>query len=75
VFNVASSVSDQQIAPFDQDVCGIRQTGQLQSVAIVNAQQTGTDTSAMQGNQVVRLAEKDICSHNLPPETVTSSSG
>lgn len=71
VFNVDSSVSDQQIASFGQDVCGIRQSGQPQSVAIANAQQTWTDTSAMQGDQVVRLAEKGICPNYLPAETVT----
>ena len=66
-----SSVSDQQIASFGRDVCGIRQTGQPQSVAIANAHQTWTDTSAMQGDQVVRFAEKDICRQYLSSETVT----
>jgi hypothetical protein len=71
VFNVDSSVTDQQIAQFGQTVCGIRQSDQAQSSAISTAESTWSDTSAMQGDQVVRLAEKDICPTYLPPETVT----
>jgi len=66
-----SSVSASDIAQFGQQVCDNRQGGQAQAGVIAFAQQSWTNTSAMDGDQMVRLAEKDICPQYLPPETVT----
>jgi hypothetical protein len=66
-----SSVSASDIAQFGQQVCDNRQGGQAQAGVIAFARQSWTNTSAIDGDQMVRLAEKDICPQYLPPETVT----
>jgi hypothetical protein len=60
-----------QIAAFGQQVCAERHDGQAQLKVISGAQGRWKNSSPMWADATVRLAEKDLCSSYLTPETVT----
>ncbi len=70
-FSFNSSVSTTSIAQFGEDVCSSRQTGQSQTEEVTTAQGDWTNTQAGAADEMVRLAEQDICPSYLPAYTVT----
>jgi Protein of unknown function (DUF732) len=70
-FSFDSSVSTASIAQFGQDVCSSRQSGQSQTQEVTIAQSDWTNTQPGAADEMVRLAEQDICPSDLPAYTVT----
>jgi Protein of unknown function (DUF732) len=70
-FSFNSSVSTASIAQFGEDVCSSRQSGQSQAQEVTTAQGDWTNTQAGAADEMVRLAEQDICASYLPADTVT----
>jgi hypothetical protein len=70
-FSFNSSVSTSSIAQFGEDVCSSRQTGQSQAQQVTTALADWTNTQAGAADEMVRLAEQDICPSYLPAYTVT----
>jgi hypothetical protein len=70
-FSFNSSVSTTSIAQFGEDVCSSRQTGQSQTQEVTTAQADWTNTQPGPADEMVRLAEQDICPSDLPAYTVT----
>jgi hypothetical protein len=70
-FSFNSSVSTTSIAQFGEDICSSRQTGQSQTQQVTTAQAAWTNTQAGPADEMVRLAEQDICPSYLPADTVT----
>lgn len=70
-FNIDSSVTDNQIANFGEEVCSDRASGQSVAAEVTVAQQSWTGTSVGDGLQMVLLAEKDVCPDRQAAQTVT----
>jgi Protein of unknown function (DUF732) len=70
-FSFNSSVSNTSIAQFGEGICSSRQTGQSQTQEVATAQAAWTNTQAGPADEMVRLAEQDICPSYLPAYTVT----
>jgi hypothetical protein len=70
-FNISSSTSDAEIASYGQQVCAMRQAGQAQTAAITYTESTWSNSSPMLADAMTRLAEQDMCSGQLPEQTVT----
>lgn len=70
-FSFNSSVSTASIAQFGEEVCSTRQSGQSQTQEVTTAQADWTNAQAGAADDMVRLAEQDICPSYLPAYTVT----
>lgn len=70
-FSFDSSVSTASIAQFGEGVCSSRQSGESQTQQVTNTQKEWTNTDPGTADEMVRLAEQDICPSYLPGYTVT----
>jgi hypothetical protein len=70
-WSIGSSTRASQIAAFGQQVCTERRDGQTQLKVISGVQGRWKKSSAMSADATVRLAEQELCSSYLTPQTVT----
>ncbi len=68
-YSFGSSVSDLDIAGFGRLVCANRESGISQSSVIQTATSTWSNTSSVEGEAMVRLAEQNLCPAQLPVQT------
>lgn len=68
-YSFGSSVSDLDIAGFGRLVCTNRGSGISQSSVIQTATSTWGNTTSVDGEAMVRLAEQNLCPAQLPAQT------
>jgi hypothetical protein len=70
-WSIRSSTSALRIAAFGRQVCTERKDGQAQLKVVSDVQGMWKNSSAMSAVATVRLAEQELCSSYLTPQTVT----